>query len=84
MHSWFLLIAAIVAEVGGTTCLKLSYGFSRLVPSLGVVVLYSLAFVLLAAVLLIETISPFDSDVVIIPSKTLTILNDFFYYPADL
>jgi small multidrug resistance pump len=51
MHSWFLLIAAIVAEVGGTTCLKLSYGFSRLVPSLGVVVLYSLAFVLLAAVL---------------------------------
>lgn len=27
---------------------------------------------------LIETISPFDSDVVIIPSKTLTILNDFF------
>ena len=51
MHSWFLLIAAIVAEVSGTTCLKLSYGFSRLVPSLGVVVLYSLAFVLLAAVL---------------------------------
>jgi len=40
-----------VAAVGGTTCLKLSYGFSRLVPSLGVVVLYSLAFVLLAAVL---------------------------------
>ena len=51
MHSWFLLIAAIVAEVGGTTCLKLSYGFSRLVPSLGVVALYSLSFVLLAAVL---------------------------------
>jgi small multidrug resistance pump len=51
MHSWFLLIAAIAAEVGGTTCLKLSDGFSRLVPSIGVVLLYSLAFVLLAAVL---------------------------------
>ena len=51
MHSWLLLMGAIVAEVGGTTCLKLSDGFSRLVPSLGVVVLYSLAFVLLAAVL---------------------------------
>jgi small multidrug resistance pump len=51
MHSWLLLMGAIVAEVGGTTCLKLSYGFSRLVPSLGVVVLYSLSFVLLATVL---------------------------------
>jgi small multidrug resistance pump len=51
MHSWLLLMGAIVAEVGGTTCLKLSYGFTRLVPSLGVVVLYSLSFVLLATVL---------------------------------
>lgn len=51
MHSWLLLMGAIVAEVGGTTCLKLSYGFTRLVPSLGVFVLYSLSFVLLAAVL---------------------------------
>jgi small multidrug resistance pump len=51
MQSWFLLIAAIVAEVGGTTCLKLSEGFSRLIPSLGVFVLYPLSFVFLATVL---------------------------------
>jgi small multidrug resistance pump len=51
MQAWFLLIAAITAEVGGTTCLKFSDGFSRLVPSLGVVVLYSLSFVFLASVL---------------------------------
>ena len=51
MQSWFLLIAAIVAEVGGTTCLKLSDGFSRLIPSLGVFVLYPLSFVFLAIVL---------------------------------
>jgi small multidrug resistance pump len=51
MQSWFVLIAAIAAEVGGTTCLKLSEGFSRLVPSLGVVVLYALSFVFLAWVL---------------------------------
>lgn len=51
MHSWLLLLAAITAEVGGTTCLKLSDGFSRLGPSIGVVVLYALAFVFLAAVL---------------------------------
>ncbi len=51
MQSWFLLLAAIVTEVGGTTCLKLSDGFSRLMPSLGVVVLYPLCFVFLAAAL---------------------------------
>jgi len=51
MQNWFLLMAAIAAEVGGTTCLKLSDGFSRLVPSVGVVVLYALSFVSLAAVL---------------------------------
>ena len=51
MQSWFILVAAIVAEVGGTTCLKLSYGFSRPIPSLGVVVLYPLSFVFLATVL---------------------------------
>ena len=51
MQSWFLLIAASVAEVGGTTCLKLSEGFSRLIPSLGVFVLYPLSFVFLATVL---------------------------------
>lgn len=51
MQSWLLLIAAIVAEVGGTTCLKLSEGFSRLIPSLGVFVLYPLSFVFLATVL---------------------------------
>jgi small multidrug resistance pump len=51
MQSWFLLVAAITTEVGGTTCLKLSDGFSRLIPSLGVVVLYSLSFAFLASVL---------------------------------
>jgi small multidrug resistance pump len=51
MQGWFVLVAAIAAEVAGTTCLKLSDGFSRLVPSLGVVVLYMLSFVFLAWVL---------------------------------
>lgn len=51
MHHWLLLVAAIVAEVGGTTCLKLSDGFSRLIPSIGVVALYPLSFVFLAIVL---------------------------------
>jgi small multidrug resistance pump len=57
MQSWFLLVAAIVTEVGGTTCLKLSDGFSRLIPSLGVVVLYPLSFVFLATVLKVIEVS---------------------------
>jgi small multidrug resistance pump len=51
MHAWVVLVAAIAAGVGGTTCLKLSDGFSRLLPSVGVVVLYALSFVFLASVL---------------------------------
>jgi small multidrug resistance pump len=30
--SWFILLAAIVFEVIGTSCMKLSEGFTRLVP----------------------------------------------------
>ena len=51
MQGWFVLIAAIASEVGGTTCLKLSEGFSRPLPVIGVVVLYTLSFVFLAWVL---------------------------------
>lgn len=46
--SWLYLAVAILFEVAGTTCLKLSDDMSRLVPSAGVVVLYMSAFWLLA------------------------------------
>lgn len=39
----FYLLLAIVAEVVGTTCVKLSEGFSRLVPSLLIFVFYGLS-----------------------------------------
>jgi len=45
------LALAIVAEVVGTTALKASEGFTRLWPSVIVVVGYGLAFYLLALVL---------------------------------
>ena len=32
--SWFLLVVAIVLEVAGTVCTKLSDGFTRLWPSI--------------------------------------------------
>src|SRR5215831_13613349 len=43
-----LLTGAIVAEVIGTTALKVSNGFTRLWPSMVVVVGYAVSFVLLA------------------------------------
>ena len=46
--AWTLLVAAIIAEVAGTTALKMSSGLTRLVPSVIVGVAYLLSFVLLA------------------------------------
>lgn len=42
------LVLAILAEVAGTTSMKLSQGFSKLFPSLGVVVFYGLSFTFLS------------------------------------
>ncbi|PWK59563.1 DMT family transporter [Roseicyclus mahoneyensis] len=48
---WLYLTLAIVGEVIGTTALKASDGFTRLGPSLLVVLGYAIAFYLLAQVL---------------------------------
>ena len=48
---WVLLGAAIATEVAGTLALRGSDGFTRLVPSIIVVVGYVASFVLLAMVL---------------------------------
>jgi len=45
--SWILLIGAICMEVLGTTCMKLSEGFTRWVPSVLIFVFYALAFILM-------------------------------------
>jgi len=46
--SWVFLIIGIVLEVLGTTCFKLSDGFSRLVPSVLMFVFWGLGFAFLA------------------------------------
>ena len=51
MNPWLTLGTAIVAEVIATSALQASEGFSRLMPSLIVVVGYGLAFWLLALTL---------------------------------
>ena len=51
MFAYGLLACAIISEVIGSTFLVKSEGFSKLVPSLVVVVLFSLAFYLLSQVI---------------------------------
>ena len=48
---YVFLLFAIVSEVIGTTALKLSQGFTRLIPSVAVVVGYGLSFFLLSLAL---------------------------------
>ena len=48
MHHWLWLAAAILLEVSGTTSMKLSQGFTKLVPSISMFVLYAASFIALA------------------------------------
>ncbi len=52
MLSWIYLMSAILLEICGTTCLKLSEGMTRWNWALGVVVFYSLSFTALSWALL--------------------------------
>ena len=47
---WILLLLAIGSEVIGTSCLKLSEGFSKPIPTLVVLVAYATAMLLLSRV----------------------------------
>ena len=49
--SWIYLIIAIILEVSGTTCMKLSDGLTRTLPSISMFVLYGLSFGFLALAL---------------------------------
>ena len=48
---WLYLALAILLEVSGTTCMKLSEGFTRMVPSILLVVFYTLSFGMLTLAL---------------------------------
>ena len=48
---WLYLLFTILFEVAGTTSLKLSQGFTRLIPSALVVVCYGISFYLLSLTL---------------------------------
>ncbi len=44
MIAWLLLLFAIAMEVSGTTCMKLSQGFTQLWPTVLVFVFYGFSF----------------------------------------
>ncbi len=48
---WLALAGAIALEVSGTLCMKLSDGFSRLIPSILIFVFYIASFTLLTLAL---------------------------------
>ena len=50
MH-WLYLIFAIVSEVAGTTCMKLSEGFTKTIPSTLMWVFYGICFYFLTLTL---------------------------------
>jgi len=45
-QAWWVLSLAIVFELGGTTCMRLSAGFTRLTPSVLIFVFYAISFAL--------------------------------------
>ncbi len=51
MSGWIYLITAILMEVSGTTCMKISRGFSRFWPSLLIFLFYGTALVFLTLAL---------------------------------
>lgn len=50
MH-WFYLVLAILSEVAGTVCMKLSAGFTKTLPSVLMWVFYAVCFAFLAVTL---------------------------------
>jgi small multidrug resistance pump len=49
--SWIYLFIAILAEVSGTTSMKLSQGFTKMIPSIMIFVFYGLSLTLLTIAL---------------------------------
>ena len=57
MHSWLLLALAILLEVVGTTCMKLSDGLTRFWPAMGMGVCYIASFYVLSLALKVIPVS---------------------------
>lgn len=56
MKTWIILFVAIVSEVVATSALKASDGFSKLAPSIIVIIGYALAFYFLSLTLKVMSV----------------------------
>ncbi len=54
---WLILFGAIILEVSGTTSMKLSEGFTKIVPSILMFVFYAASFVCLTLTLKVLDVS---------------------------
>ena len=48
MKSWLILLCAVVCEVVGTSAIKYSEGFTKVIPSIVVFVAFGMAFYILS------------------------------------
>jgi len=55
--AWLWLVLAIAFEIAGTTSMKMSHGFTQLVPSLAIFPLYGISFVFLTLAVKVIPIS---------------------------
>lgn len=82
---WFYLIMAILASVAGGSCLKLSAGFTQLIPSILIFVFYGVDILALSL-----SFKELDMGIIYAIwtglSTTLLTLIGFFWFkePADL
>jgi small multidrug resistance pump len=51
MQHWFYLTGAILLEIAGTTSMKLSHGFTKIMPSILIFVFYTASFAALTLAL---------------------------------
>lgn len=79
MQSWLFLMGAILCEVAGTTSMKLSEGFSRLIPSVLIFVFYGLAFIHLTFALKTIDISIVYAIWSGVGTMLITLIGAFFF-----
>lgn len=77
--TWIVLMAAILMEVAGTTCLRVSDGFSRAVPTVLVFVFYGLSFWGLSLVLKKIEVGPAYAVWSGIGTIMITLIGIFFF-----
>ena len=85
MWGWIFLLIAVVASVGGGSCLKMSEGFTRIIPSILIFIFYGVDLVALSFAL-----RELDMGIVYaiwtgLSTTVLTIVGFFFFKePAAL